>query len=182
MKLFDSEIKDVKLIEPRVFEDQRGFFFECWNERAMAEAGIVGPWVQDNHSRSFKGVLRGIHYQVERPQGKLVRVTRGAVIDFAIDLRRSSPSFGRHVKFKLSAENKRMLWIPKGFGHALFTLADDTDFLYKCTDYFAPEYERTIIWNDPDIAIPWPLAPNERPWLSDKDAQGVLLRNAEVFA
>lgn len=181
MNIVDTEIDGVKLVEPRVFEDERGFFFECWNERVMADAGMVGPWVQDNHSRSSKGVLRGIHYQIERPQSKLVRVTNGAAIDVAIDLRRTSPTFGRYIIRELSAENKRMLWIPRGFGHAFLALADDTDVLYKCTDYFFPELERTIIWNDPDIDIEWSVLLRESPKISDKDARGTLLRDADVF-
>lgn len=181
MKAVDTDIPDVKLIEPRVFDDERGFFFECFKENALAAIGIAGPWVQDNHSRSAKGVLRGIHYQIEQAQGKLVRVTRGAVLDVAIDLRRSSPTFGRHVAYELSADNKRMLWLPPGFGHAFLTLEDGTDFLYKCTNYFAPEHERTIIWNDPDIGIDWRLESGERPDLSAKDAQGVRLSDAELY-
>ncbi|WP_299323392.1 dTDP-4-dehydrorhamnose 3,5-epimerase [Parasphingopyxis sp.] len=181
MKVVDTDIPDVKLIEPKVFADDRGFFFESWRENAMAEYGIAGPWVQDNHSRSAKGVLRGIHYQVQQPQGKLVRVTSGAVLDVAVDLRQSSPTFGKHVAFELSAENKHMLWVPPGFGHAFLTLEDDTDFLYKCTDYFAPEHDRSIRWDDPDIGINWPLAPGETPDVSDKDAKGKWFKDAELY-
>lgn len=181
MNVVDTDIPDVKLIEPKVFADERGFFFESWRENAMTVQGIAGPWVQDNHSRSAKGVLRGIHYQIRKPQGKLVRVTSGAVLDVAVDLRQSSPSFGRYVAYELNADNKRMLWVPPGFGHAFLTLEDDTDFLYKCTDYFAPEHDRSIVWNDPDIGIDWGLAPGETPDLSDKDADGALLRDAELY-
>lgn len=181
MKVIDTDIADVKLIEPKVFADDRGFFFESWRANAMADHGISGPWVQDNHSRSAKGVLRGIHYQIRQAQGKLVRVTSGAVLDVAVDLRRSSPTFGRYVAYELSAENKRMLWVPPGFGHAFLTLEDETDFLYKCTDYFAPEHDRSIVWNDPDISIDWGLGAGEMPDLSEKDANGALLRDAELY-
>ncbi|MGP1353465.1 MAG: dTDP-4-dehydrorhamnose 3,5-epimerase [Parasphingopyxis sp.] len=181
MKVIDTDIADVKLIEPKVFADDRGFFFESWRANTMADHGILGPWVQDNHSRSAKGVLRGIHYQIRQAQGKLVRVTSGAVLDVAVDLRRSSPTFGRYVAYELSAENKRMLWVPPGFGHAFLTLEDETDFLYKCTDYFAPEHDRSIVWNDPDIGIDWGLGAGETPDLSEKDANGALLRDAELY-
>lgn len=180
MNVIATEIPEVKLVEPRVFGDDRGFFFESYNRRAMAEIGIVGDFVQDNHSRSAKNVLRGLHYQIHQPQGKLVRVAVGEVWDVAVDLRRESPTFGRWVGFSLSAENKRMAWIPPGFAHGFVVVSEAAEFLYKTTDYWAPEHERCILWNDPDLAIPWPLA--GEPSLSAKDAKGSLLRNAETYA
>ena len=166
MKVVATAIPDVVVVEPRVFGDARGFFLESWNARAFGELGIDAQFVQDNHSRSQRGVLRGLHYQVEHAQGKLVRVTSGEVHDVAVDLRRSSPTFGRHVGVRLSAENKRMLWVPPGFAHGFVVLSDVADFLYKATDYWHPEHERTLLWTDPALAIDWPVA---EPILSDKD-------------
>ena len=182
MIIHDTPLPGVKLIEPTVFGDARGFFMETWNARAFAGAGLDLSWVQDNHSRSAKGVLRGIHYQSPDPQGKLVRVTAGAVWDVAIDLRRSSPMFGQWFGIELSADNKRMLWVPPGFGHGFLTLADGTDFLYKCTAFYAPAYEHCIRWDDPALAIRWPLDPGQAPAVSAKDSGGVSLAQAEVFA
>ncbi|MBA3896755.1 MAG: dTDP-4-dehydrorhamnose 3,5-epimerase [Sphingomonadaceae bacterium] len=179
MRVTPAAIADVMLIEPTVHGDDRGFFMETWNTRDYAQAGINAAFVQDNHSKSARGVLRGLHYQVERPQGKLVRVVAGAVFDVAIDLRRSSPTFGRWVGYELSAANKRQLWLPAGFAHGFVTLANDTEFLYKCTDFYAPEQERCIRWDDPALAIDWPVA---SPSLSMKDAAGTTLADAEGFA
>ena len=180
MRFLPTALPGVILIEPRLFGDERGFFMESWNERAFAEAGIDARFVQDNHSRSSRGVLRGIHYQRTRPQGKLVRVTAGCVHDVVVDLRRASPTFGQSLGLELSAENRRMLWVPPGFGHGFVTLADGTDFLYKCTDFYAPEDERCIAWNDADLAIDWPLDGLE-PKLSARDRAGAAFADAEVY-
>ena len=180
MKVIKTEIPDVLIIEPKVFGDERGFFLESFNERSWREA--TGPdtrFVQDNHSRSLKGVLRGLHYQINHPQGKLVRVVTGEVFDVAVDLRRSSPTFGKWIGAILSAENKRQFWVPEGFAHGFLVLSDVAEFLYKATDYYTPEHERSIIWNDRDMAIAWPL--EGEPVLSAKDAVGKLLRQAECF-
>jgi len=179
MKVISTVIPDVLLIEPRVFGDERGFFYESWNQRAFADAGLDAVFVQDNHSRSQQGVLRGLHYQIQHPQGKLVRAVVGAVYDVAVDLRRSAPTFGQWVGFELSAENKRMAWIPPGFAHGFYVLSDVAEFLYKTTDYWYPEHERTLAWDDPRLAIAWPLG--GEPVLSAKDADGVGLEQAELF-
>ncbi len=175
-----TAIADVLLVEPKVFGDARGFFLESWNAKVFAEAGIPAAFVQDNHSRSPRGVLRGLHYQIRQPQGKLVRVVAGEVFDVAVDLRRASPTFGRWTGERLSADNKRMLWIPPGFAHGFLVLSESADFLYKTTDYYAPEHERVLAWNDPALGIRWPLAGT--PTLSARDAAGTRLRDAEVFA
>lgn len=181
MKVIPTAIPDVLLIEPRVFGDERGFFFESFNARNFAElTGVTLDFVQDNHSRSAKNVLRGLHYQIKQPQGKLVRVVVGEVFDVAVDVRKSSPSFGQWVGFNLSAENKRMAWIPPGFAHGFVVLSDFAEFLYKTTDYWSPEHERCILWNDPALAIDWQT--REAPQLSAKDREGRLLADAEVFA
>jgi dTDP-4-dehydrorhamnose 3,5-epimerase len=180
MKITPTSIPDVLLIEPQVFGDARGFFFESYNERAFAEAtGIQARFVQDNHSRSAKNVLRGLHYQISQPQGKLVRVVTGEVFDVAVDLRKSSPTFGQWTGMNLSAENKRMLWLPEGFAHGFLVLSESADFLYKTTNYYAPAHERCVIWNDPDIGIRWPLA--GEPILAAKDLAGKRVQDAEVF-
>ena len=180
MNMIKTDIPDVLIVEPQVFGDERGFFYESFNQKIWQEkTGLRTTFVQDNHSRSVKNVLRGLHYQIQQPQGKLVRVIRGAVFDVAVDIRRSSPSFGRWVGAELSAENKRMMWIPEGFAHGFLVLSDVAEFLYKTTDYWAPQYERTIIWNDPDLAIAWPF--QNQPILSAKDAQGKLFKEAEMF-
>ncbi|WP_419815082.1 dTDP-4-dehydrorhamnose 3,5-epimerase [Glacieibacterium sp.] len=181
MIVTDTALPGVKLIEPKVFGDDRGFFLESWNARAFAEAGIDERFVQDNHSRSARNVLRGLHYQIVEPQGKLVRVVDGAVFDVAVDVRRSSPHFGKWVGYELSAANKRMLWVPPGFAHGFVVLSDTADFLYKCTTLYAPAHERSIAWNDPAIGIDWPLD-GATPLLSGKDAAAVTLAEAEVFA
>ncbi|OZI32043.1 dTDP-4-dehydrorhamnose 3,5-epimerase [Bordetella genomosp. 10] len=183
MKIIPTTIPDVVIVEPKVFGDDRGFFFESFNRRAFAEGvGRDVDFVQDNHSRSVKGVLRGIHYQIRQPQGKLVRVVQGEVYDIAVDLRKSSPTFGKWVGERLTAENKRMLWVPEGFGHAFLVLSDTAEFLYKTTDYYAPDAERCIIWNDADLGIDWPLDGTlEKPTLSAKDERGSAFRQADVF-
>lgn len=180
MKATPLAIPDVLLIEPKVFGDERGFFFESFNQRSFEEsAGRTIPFVQDNHSKSARGVLRGLHYQIQHPQGKLVRVTSGEVFDVAVDIRRSSATFGHWVGVVLSGENKQQLWIPAGFAHGFVTLSETAEFLYKTSDYWYPEHERCISWNDPEIGIEWPI--DYAPTLSAKDSQGVLLRQAEVF-
>lgn len=179
MQLIPTAIPDVWIIEPKVFGDERGFFFESYNRRTLAGLGLQAEFVQDNDSRSARGVLRGLHYQLHHPQGKLVRVIAGEVFDVAVDLRRSSPTFGQWVSATLSDENKRMMWLPEGFAHGFLTLSESAEFLYKTTDYWHPEDERSIAWNDPDLAISWPLS-NE-PQLAAKDRAGVSLREAEVY-
>ena len=180
MHVIPTAIPNVLIIEPKVFGDARGFFFESYNEQAFARAtGLSLNFVQDNHSRSARGVLRGLHYQIKKPQGKLVRVVRGSVFDVAVDLRRSSPTFGRWVGVELSESNHRQLWVPPGFAHGFVVTSELADFLYKTTDYYAPEHERCIAWNDPAIGIQWPL--DGTPALSAKDQQGVSLAQAEVY-
>lgn len=169
------------MIEPTVFGDERGFFYESFNQQRFAElTGITCSFVQDNHSKSAKGVLRGLHYQIQQPQGKLVRVTAGSVFDVSVDLRKNSPTFGRWVGVVLSAANKRQLWIPEGFAHGFLVTSDNAEFLYKTTDYWAPEFERSLLWNDPAIGIDWPL--DGEPLLSRKDKTATLMANADVFA
>jgi dTDP-4-dehydrorhamnose 3,5-epimerase len=174
-----TAIPEVLLIEPKVFGDERGFFFESYNRRVLESHGIPGEFVQDNHSRSAKNVLRGLHYQIKQPQGKLVRVVAGEVFDVAVDIRRSSPTFGKWAGEILSAGNKRMLWIPPGFAHGFVVLSDFAEFLYKTTEYWAPEHERAILWNDPDLAIVWPIGGT--PTLAAKDAAAQRLAAAEVY-
>lgn len=181
MKCMPTSIPEVILIEPKVFGDERGFFLETWNEQTFANAGITARFVQDNHSKSSQGVLRGLHYQLQQPQGKLVRVISGEVYDVAVDLRRSSPSFGKWVGCTLTAENKHMLWVPPGFAHGFYVLSDFAEFTYKCTDFYAPEHERCIRFDDPDLAIDWPFPPGESPTLSAKDKAGSSLASAETF-
>lgn len=181
MKVIPTKIPDVLLIESSVFGDDRGFFLESFNEKRFADVtGKTVKFVQDNHSKSARGVLRGLHYQIQQPQGKLVRVVAGEVFDVAVDLRKSSPTFGQWVGAILSAENKRQMWIPEGFAHGFVVTSDTAEFLYKTTDYWAPEHERCIAWNDPAIGIDWPV--NGAPILSAKDQKGLLLADAEVFA
>ena len=181
MKVTPTAIPEVLIIEPKVFGDSRGFFFESFNQEAFNQAtGTSVQFVQDNHSRSAKGVLRGLHYQIQHPQGKLVRVVQGAVFDVAVDIRASSPTFGQHVGVELSAENKRMLWVPEGFAHGFVTISDTAEFLYKTTDYYAPQFERSIAWNDPDLGIQWPV--EGAPSLSAKDQQAKRLAEAEQFS
>ena len=180
MNVIQAGIPDVLIIEPKVFGDDRGFFYESYNRKKFLElTGIDCDFVQDNHSRSAKDVLRGLHYQIRQTQGKLIRAIIGEVLDVAVDIRRSSPHFGKWVSVSLSAENRRMLWVPPGFAHGFLVLSDVAEFLYKTTDYWAPEFERSIIWNDPDLDIDWPVS--GKPILSSKDMAGKLLRDAEIF-
>jgi len=181
MKIINTDIPDVKLIEPKVFPDDRGFFMETYQKRAFAEAGLPTEFVQDNHSGSRQGILRGLHYQLKQSQGKLVRVVVGEVFDAAVDLRKSSPTFGKWTGAVLSAENRRELWVPPGFGHGYYVLSDWAEFVYKVTDFYAPEWERTILWNDPQIGVQWPLVEGQLPVVSGKDAAGKLLSQAELF-
>lgn len=180
MKVINTEIPEVLILEPKIFGDPRGFFIESWNSKAFQEAtGVKAPFVQDNHSRSTKNVLRGLHYQIQQPQGKLVRVVRGSIFDVAVDIRKSSPTFGKWVGVELSEDNHRQCWVPPGFAHGFIVLSDSADFFYKTTDYYAPEHERCILWDDPAIGIDWP---NEgEPQLSVKDKEGLLLQQIEVF-
>ena len=180
MNIRSTSIPDLLILEPRVFEDARGFFFESFNRRELKKAGIDYDFVQDNQSRSTRGVLRGLHYQIRQPQGKLVRVVRGEVFDVAVDIRRSSPSFGRWVGVTLSEQNKQMFWIPPGFAHGFLVLSETADFLYKTTDFYSPADERTIVWNDPQLSINWPF--DGEPVVSTKDAAGRTLGEAEIFA
>jgi dTDP-4-dehydrorhamnose 3,5-epimerase len=180
MQVIKTKIPDVLIIEPQVYGDDRGFFLESFNEKDFFEqTGLNPKFVQDNHSRSVKNVLRGLHYQIQQPQGKLVRVVIGEVFDVAVDLRKSSPTFGTWSGCLLSAENKRQFWVPEGFAHGFLVISETAEFLYKTTDYYAPEYERTIAWNDPDLAIAWNL--EEEPIISTKDRLGKSLKEAEVF-
>lgn len=180
MKVIETAIPDLLIIEPSVFGDERGFFYESYNQKRLADlAGITDEFVQDNHSRSAKNVLRGLHYQIAKPQGKLVRVTLGEVYDVAVDMRKSSPTYGKWVGVNLSAQNKRMFWIPKGFAHGFLVLSDWAEFLYKASDFYDPASERSLLWNDPSIGINWPL--EGEPNLSAKDKQGALFADAEVF-
>lgn len=179
MKFIPTSIPDVVLVEPKVFGDARGFFFESWSEKGFAEYGIKTTFAQDSHSRSGKGVLRGLHYQIRQPQGKLVRVVSGEIFDVVVDIRRTSRYFGRSVAVSLNAENKRMLWVPPGFAHGFYVLSEYAEVLYKQTAYYAPEHERSILWNDPDLSIAWPLI--GPPTLSEKDASGVPFKQADCF-
>jgi dTDP-4-dehydrorhamnose 3,5-epimerase len=181
MKVSDTTVAGARLIEPRIFGDHRGFFLETWNERDYAAAGIVAHFVQDNHSLSRRGTLRGLHYQLPQPQGKLVRVIHGAVFDVIVDLRRSSPSFGRWYGIELSSENHRQLWVPPGLAHGFYVLSESAEFVYKCTDYYAPQYERTLMWNDGAVGVEWPIPSGEAPVLSDKDARGTRFDSLELF-
>lgn len=179
MKITETSLPGVLILEPDVFGDERGFFLESYNKRAIKKAGITSEFVQDNHSRSVRNVLRGLHYQIKQAQGKLIRVIQGEAFDVAVDIRKSSPSFGQWVGFTLSAENKRMTWIPPGFAHGFLVLSEVAEFLYKTTDYWAAEYDRCILWSDPDLDIQWPQ--REGLTLSAKDRAGKLLKEAELF-
>lgn len=182
MQAIPTAIPDVLIIEPKVFGDERGFFYESFNAKRFAEVtGVTLPFVQDNHSRSARHVLRGLHYQIQQPQGKLVRATVGEVLDVVVDIRKSSPTFGKSEAVVLSADNKRMLWVPPGFAHGFVVLSETAEFLYKTTDYYAPEFERSILWNDPALGIDWRLN-GATPLLAAKDQAGKLLKDAEVFA
>jgi dTDP-4-dehydrorhamnose 3,5-epimerase len=182
MQITDTTLEDVKVLRPKVFGDARGFFMETFRDSEFRETVADVTFVQDNHSRSGKGVLRGLHYQIRHPQGKLVRVISGEVFDVAVDIRKNSPDFGRWTGAVLSAENKEMLWVPPGFAHGFYVMSDYAEFVYKCTQYYAPEHERVILWNDPAIGIDWPLSGRGLPLLSPRDETGVLLKNAEVFS
>lgn len=182
MKVTETRLPEVKIIDPVVRGDERGFFVETWNARAYAEAGLDATFVQDNHSRSARGVLRGLHYQIRQPQGKLVRVVAGRAFDVAVDIRRSSPRFGQWVGVELSATNKRLLWVPPGFAHGFLALEDGTDFVYKCSDFYAPEHERSILWSDAAIGIDWPLGEIGDPIVAAKDQAGKTLAEADLFA
>lgn len=181
MKFIETDIPDVKILEPTVFGDERGFFMETFRADAFTEATSAKPFVQDNHSKSANGILRGLHYQLEQTQGKLVRVVSGAVFDVAVDMRESSPTFGRSVGVELSADNKRQLWVPEGFAHGFYVLSDAAEFIYKCTDYYHPESEVSLLWNDPALGIDWPVG-SEPPKLSAKDQEGLLFADAPKFA
>jgi dTDP-4-dehydrorhamnose 3,5-epimerase len=181
MQITQTFIPDVLILDPEVYSDERGFFMETFHAEAFRQAGIEAPFVQDNHSRSRRGVLRGLHYQIRQPQGKLVRVVRGEVFDVAVDLRRSSDTFGRWVGERLSEDNRRQLWIPPGFAHGFYVLSDWADLVYKATDFYAPEWDRTIRWDDPQLAIEWPLRAGTPPVLSEKDACGASLSRADTF-
>ncbi len=182
MKFIPSKIPEVILIEPAVFGDHRGFFMESWQRKTFADNGIDYDFVQDNHSKSSHGILRGLHYQMEQTQGKLVRVVEGAVFDVAVDMRASSPTFGQWVGYELSATNKKMLWVPPGFAHGFYVMSESAEFVYKCTDYYAPEHECSVLWNDPDLAIDWHLIEGKNPILSGKDAEAPNFKDAEKFA
>ena len=181
MKITPTSIPDVLLIEPDVFADARGFFMESWHAQKYAQQGLDVSFVQDNHSRSARGVLRGLHYQLRQPQGKLVRVMSGSVFDVAVDIRKGSPSFGQWVGVELSGDNFRQLYVPPGFAHGFCVLSESADFLYKCTDFYAPGDEYGIAWDDPDIGIEWPLPDGDAPRLSDKDASAPMLKDAETY-
>ncbi|MGQ7845693.1 dTDP-4-dehydrorhamnose 3,5-epimerase [Granulosicoccus sp. 3-233] len=181
MQIIDTALESVKILEPSVFGDDRGFFLESWNRQDFEKSGLPGNFVQDNHSRSSQGVLRGLHYQVRHPQGKLVRVTRGEVFDVAVDMRRNSPQFGQWVGVMLSESNKRQLWVPEGFAHGFYVVSESADFQYKCTDYYHPEFERSLLWDDPAVGIKWPIAAGTEPLLAAKDAAGLPLAECDTF-
>ncbi len=181
MQIIDTALEAVKILDPTVFGDDRGFFMESWNQEAFEKCGLPGNFVQDNHSRSSQGVLRGLHYQIKNPQGKLVRVTRGEVFDVAVDMRRSSPQFGQWVGVMLSETNKRQLWVPEGFAHGFYVVSESADFQYKCTNYYAPEFERSLLWNDPAVGIEWPVIAGSEPLLAAKDAAALPLNQCDTF-
>ncbi|MBV1883622.1 MAG: dTDP-4-dehydrorhamnose 3,5-epimerase [Pseudomonadales bacterium] len=181
MKFTPTSIPEIIVIEPTVFGDERGYFMETWTQSKFAEGGITAQFVQDNHSKSQQGVLRGLHYQISNAQGKLVRVLKGEVFDVAVDMRKSSPSYGQWVGETLSEENKKMMWVPPGFAHGFYVLSEEAEFVYKCTDYYAPEYERSVLWNDLDIGIEWPLIPGKAPQLSAKDQAGLRFKDAQPY-
>ncbi|WP_114765998.1 dTDP-4-dehydrorhamnose 3,5-epimerase [Vibrio rhodolitus] len=183
MKVIETEIPEVKIIEPQVFGDERGFFMETWNQKRFEElvTGKPTTFVQDNHSKSKQGILRGLHYQTENTQGKLVRVVSGEVYDVAVDIRRNSPTFGQWVGVYLSAENKRQLWVPEGFAHGFYVTSEEAEFVYKCTDFYNPNAEHSIIWDDIELGIEWPLINGSEVCLSDKDANGLILKQSRCF-
>lgn len=181
MRLIATRIPEVKIIEPQVFGDDRGFFMETFRASLMDELTGGKPFVQDNHSKSGQGILRGLHYQLKQTQGKLVRVVQGCVFDVAVDMRKASPTFGQWVGVELSAENKRQLWIPEGFAHGFYVMSETAEFVYKCTDYYAPEHDCSLLWNDPEVGIEWPLVNGESPLLSEKDKNGNPFNQADTF-
>jgi dTDP-4-dehydrorhamnose 3,5-epimerase len=181
MKVIDTAIPEVKIIEAQVFGDERGFFMETYRASIMNELTGGKPFVQDNHSKSSQGILRGLHYQMQQTQGKLVRVVQGAVFDVAVDMRRNSPTFGKWVGEVLSAENKKQLWVPEGFAHGFYVMTESAEFVYKCTDYYAPESDRSLKWNDPEVGIEWPLVDGKQPLLSEKDENGKSFSDADTF-
>lgn len=181
MKIIDTDISDVKIIEPAVFGDERGFFMETWQQKKFEELVCPRQFVQDNHSKSAKGILRGLHYQTENTQGKLVRVVSGEVFDVAVDMRQASPTFGKWVGVNLSADNKRQLWVPEGFAHGFYVISDSAEFVYKCTDYYNPAAEHSLLWNDEKVGIKWPMGESEEPLLSLKDKQGTPFDSAVYF-
>jgi len=181
MNIIETSLDDVKILEPRVFGDERGFFLESWNQQVFADNGLPTHFVQDNHSRSQRGVLRGLHYQIRNPQGKLVRVTQGEVFDVAVDMRKSSLQFGKWFGVLLSETNQRQLWVPPGFAHGFYVVSESADFQYKCTDYYAPEHERSLLWSDPNVGIEWPVGAGGEPVLAAKDAAGLPLDQCDVY-
>jgi len=181
MKFISTAIPDLILIEPKVFGDDRGFFMETWRADDFSQNGIDVNFVQDNHSKSKQGILRGLHYQIKHPQGKLVRVVSGEVYDVAVDMRKTSPTYGQWAAVILSAENKKIFWVPAGFAHGFYVMSDEAEFVYKCTDYYAPEHEKSLLWNDPDLAIQWPLVGGAPPLLSEKDKVGTVFSQAETY-
>ena len=181
MQIIDTALDSVKIIEPKVFGDDRGFFLESWNKQLFEEHGLPGHFVQDNHSRSSQGVLRGLHYQLKNAQGKLVRVTSGEVYDVAVDMRKSSKQFGQWVGVLLSESNKRQLWVPPGFAHGFYVVSASADFQYKCTDYYSPEHERSLMWNDPSVGVEWPIIDGTEPLLAAKDAAGLPIDQCDTF-
>jgi len=181
MNYIETTIPDVKIIEPKVFGDERGFFMETFRDDEFQRHCSERTFVQDNHSKSSHGILRGLHYQLKNTQGKLVRVTSGEVYDVAVDMRKSSATYGQHVGVILSAENKRQLWVPEGFAHGFYVMSESAEFVYKCTDYYAPEHEVSLLWNDPVLNIQWPLVDNVKPWLSAKDEEGLFFNDAPSF-
>lgn len=182
MQIIDTALDSVKIIEPKVFGDDRGFFLESWNKQLFEDHGLPGHFVQDNHSRSSQGVLRGLHYQLKNAQGKLVRVTSGEVFDVAVDMRKSSAQFGQWVSVLLSESNKRQLWVPPGFAHGFYVVSASADFQYKCTEYYSPEHERSLMWNDPTVGVKWPIIKGTEPLLATKDAAGLPLDQCDTFS
>lgn len=182
MQIIDTALDSVKIIEPKVFGDDRGFFLESWNKQLFEDNGLPSHFVQDNHSRSSQGVLRGLHYQLKNAQGKLVRVTSGEVFDVAVDMRKSSPQFGQWMGVLLSESNKRQLWVPPGFAHGFYVVSESADFQYKCTDYYSPEHERSLMWNDPTVGVEWPIIEGTEPLLAAKDAAGLPIEQCDTFA
>lgn len=182
MQIIDTALDGVKILEPKVFGDERGFFLESWNQQAFADNGLPTQFVQDNHSRSQQGVLRGLHYQIKNPQGKLVRVTQGEVFDVAVDMRKSSATFGQWVGVSLSESNQRQLWVPPGFAHGFYVVSASADFQYKCTDYYAPEHERSLLWNDSTVGVEWPVDAGMEPVLAAKDSAGLAFGQCDYYA